>query len=314
MNITIIDGYTVNPNDLSWESINQLGNLSCYDRTSPDKLLERCENANVIITKNVFISAELMDKCPHLQMITITATGFNCVDTEAAKQRNIIVCNVPDYSTNAVAQHTFSLLLELSNSVGKYTEGVRNGNWSKSIDFCYQLNNIYEIAGKTLGIVGYGNIGKKVGQIAKAFDMTVIFCGSRNQNRVGETTIENLFSQSDFITLHCPQTTDNKGFVNASLLNTMKPSSFLINTARGTLINENDLADALNKGILAGAGLDVLSQEPPSSSHSLINAKNCLITPHIAWISYEARQRIIDVTTQNIKGLLSGNIINQVNK
>lgn len=243
------------------------------------------------------------------------ATGYNVIDTKAAREKNIIVCNVPAYSTPSVAQHTFSLLLELTNHVGIHSTSVANGDWLTAPDFCYTKMPIAEIAGKTIGIIGFGNIGKQVANIAHALGMKVLcYTPHRQQGEnITFTDLQTLFTQSDFITLHCPLKKDNFQFVNKSLFQMMKPTAFLINTARGQLINEDDLAEALNKEKIAGAALDVLSAEPPHADNPLLNAKNCIITPHIAWISKEARQRVINVTAENIKAFQQNKPVHVVN-
>lgn len=308
MNIVITDGFTLNPGDQSWAVIEALGSITYYDRSSSSEVPERCAKAEVIITNKTPISAATISSATNLKLIAVTATGYNIVDVAAAQARGVVVCNVPGYGTDSVAQHTWSLLLELSNQVGLHAQSVRAGEWVESADWCYLKSPIVELAGKTLGIVGFGRIGQQVAAVGRAFGMRVIFHNrSVLSGTVGEQrSLSEVFAESDVISLHCPLTADNQGFVNATLLGTMKPSAFLLNTARGQLINEQDLADALNGGVLAGAGLDVLSTEPPAANNPLLRAKNCILTPHTAWISYEARRRVMAVTGQNIKAFAEG--------
>lgn len=307
MKIVVTDGYTLNPGDLSWTEIESLGHIDYFDRTSPDDVVERCKEATVIVTNKTPITRSVIDAAPQLKLIAVTATGYNIVDISAARERSIVVCNVPGYGTDAVAQHTFALLLELSNQVGRHAASVRSGDWSRSKDFCYSFQTIHELSGKTIGVVGYGAIGMKVAEIARAFGMKVLYF-SRSKRTTSDqwVSLDELFAQSDVVSLHCPLTKENTGMVNESLLRRMKPSAFLINTARGQLINENDLAHALGEGWIAGAALDVLSKEPPESDHPLVPLTNCIITPHNAWISYEGRVRIMKTTAENIKAALSG--------
>jgi glycerate dehydrogenase len=315
MNIVVTDGYTLNPGDLSWENIAAIGHLVVYDRTPPEKVFERCAEADIIVTNKVPVTAALIDACPRLKCICVVATGYNVIDVKAASERKIVLCNVPAYGTDSVAQHTFSLLLEMTNHVGKHARSVADGQWEHAPDWCYTLAPMQELAGKTLGIVGLGHIGRQVAAIAAAFKMPVIYYSRQAKEHpfASYCSLEHLFTQSDFITLHCPLTPDNKEFVNRSLLQRMKSSALLINTARGALINEQDLADALNSDQIAGAALDVLSVEPPTSGNPLLRAKNCIITPHNAWMSKEARQRIMSTTTKNIAAFLQGKPLNQVN-
>ena len=315
MNIVVTDGYTLNPGDLSWDEIAILGKLTVYDRTPEDLIVERCKEANVVLTNKVPFSKQTLSHLPALKLISMLATGFNVIDTVAAKENNVIVCNAPAYGTDSVAQHVFALLLEFTNHVGKNAASTAAGKWQQAADWCYTEGPVMELAGKTFGVVGYGSIGRKAAAIASAFGMKVLFA-SRTQKvaEIGrQVLIENLFRECDVISLHCPLTPANQGFVNRSIFATMKSSAILINTARGGFINEQELADALNEGVIAGAALDVLSTEPPSNSNPLLTAKNCMITPHNAWISKEARERIMAITASNIVDFLSGNPVNIVN-
>ncbi len=314
MKIVIVDGYTLNPGDLSWDGIEEFGRVTLYDRT-PDALVQdRCRDADIILTNKVPISADTIKAAANLKLICVTATGFNIVDIEAASKRHIPVCNIPGYGTASVAQHTFALLLELTNHVGLNSASVKEGMWEKSPDFCYTKASLTELNEKTFGIVGFGKIGERVAIIAKAFGMNVIY----HSTTIKDTTLaqyvdlQTLFSTSDVISLHCPLTKDNDQFVNHELLTRAKKSALFINTSRGQLINEKDLAQKLNTSQLAGAALDVLSTEPPEHSNPLLHAKNCLITPHNAWMSLEARTRMLAITKKNIEGFLTSKPVNTV--
>lgn len=312
--IIVTDGYTLNPGDLSWKPIELLGELKVYDRTKPDEIIDRCCDANIVLTNKVPFNETTLSKLPALKMIGVLATGYNVIDVPAAAKKGIVVCNVPAYGTASVAQHTIALLLELTNQVGKHAASVAAGEWVKAPDWCYQKAPITELAGKTMGIVGWGNIGQQTARIAQAFDMRVLYYNpSKKEKAFAEwLPLPDLFAQSDFVSLHCPLKPDNTGFVNNDLLQVMKQSAYIINTSRGPLINEQHLADALNNGQVAGAALDVLSTEPPSPENPLLTAKNCMITPHNAWISKEARQRVMDITAANIKAFLQHSPIHVV--
>ena len=314
MNIVITDGYTLNPGDLSWDDIAAMGHISFFDRTPLDQLVQRCKDADVVITNKTPFSAATLEALPKLKMIAVTATGYNIIDVNAAAKKNIVVSNVPAYGTASVAQHAIALLLELSNHVGRNARATAEGKWQSAADWCFTEAPVMELEDKTLGIVGYGNIGQRTARIALALGMKVIYYSpSPKPGAPGEpVSIDTLFSTSDAISLHCPLTADNLEFVNKSLLEKMKPTAFLINTARGQLIQEQDLADALNEGRLAGAALDVLSKEPPLASNPLLSAKNCILTPHNAWISKEARTRIMNTTINNLHAFLSEKPINVV--
>lgn len=318
MKIAILDGFALNPGDLSWDSMKNLGECTIYDRTNPAEVFERAIGADALITNKVVISKALIDQLPHLKYIGVTATGYNVVDIQAAVERKITVTNIPAYSTDSVAQLVFSHTLNVANRVELHAASVRNGEWTKSPDFSYSKSAQVELTGKTLGIVGYGQIGQKVAKIGQAFGMKVIF-----QNRsektdlpsgVTQKSLTEVFTESDFISLNCPLTAENKEFVNSALLSKMKPTSVLINTGRGGLINEHDLAEALNSGRIAAACLDVLSTEPPAGDNPLITAKNCFITPHIAWATFEARHRLLSITVDNLRSFIAGtpkNVIKQ---
>ena len=307
MTIVITDGFTLNPGDLSWTEIENFGAIQYHDRLAPERVAEKCRDANIIVVNKTPINAHTIAAASHLQLIAVTATGYNIVDLEAANKRKIPVCNVPAYGTDSVAQHCFALIFELTNHVGLHEQSVRNGEWSKSRDFSLVKSPVIELAGKTLGIVGLGRIGRKVAKIALAMDIRVIFHDPGKQLEGSQSCdLDSLFRESDFISLHCPLKPENQGFVNADRLSQMKPSAYLINTSRGALINEADLADALKKNKIAGAALDVLAKEPPVSDHPLVGLSNCIITPHIAWVSFEARQRIMQTTVENIQKFLHG--------
>ena len=318
MKIVILDAFAINPGDLSWDKLKELGEVEIYDRSSVSETSERIAGAEVVLTNKSVLSEEIISNAPDLKYIGVMATGYNVVDVEAAKEKNIIVTNVPAYSTASVAQLAFSFILELANHTMLYAESVRKGDWAGSKDFSYQLKPTTELQNKTLGIVGFGEIGQAVARIALAFGMKVISSHKHPErdkmDGVRFVDEETSFAESDFISLHCPLNAQNKEFVNKELLNKMKPTACLINTSRGGLINESDLADALNSGIISGAGLDVLSTEPPSPENPLLSAKNCYITPHIAWATLEARTRLMKTLVDNIKAFMDGKAVNVVNK
>ena len=318
MKIVVLDGYGLNPGDLSWSGWESLGELKVYDRTSPSELLERSEGAEVLVTNKTLITAKDMALLPELKYIGVLATGYNVVDIDAAKARGIVVTNIPAYSTASVAQMVFAHILNITQRVGYYADENTRGRWTNNADFCYWDTTLVELDGKKMGIVGYGNIGKASARIALAFGMDVLAYTSKEQKDlpqgVKKATLDELFAESDVISLHCPLTPDTKELVNANRLKTMKPCAILINTGRGPLVNEQDLADALNEGRIAGAGLDVLSVEPSLAGNPLLSAKNCFITPHIAWATKEARTRLMDIAINNLRSYQEGNIINNVAK
>jgi glycerate dehydrogenase len=306
MKIVITDGFTLNPGDLDWNVFEALGTVQYYDRTSPVEVIARCFDADIIITNKTIIDDDVIMAASHLKMIAVTATGYNNVDTVAAKNKKVMVSNVPGYGTHSVAQHVFALIMELCNHVGNNAASVAKGDWSVAKDWSYSLQPIIELNGKTIGIIGMGKIGRQVAAIANAFGMKVIYNGGKSEESYGKSvSIYELFIQSDFISLHCPLTKSNTGFINKEMLGLMKPAAYLINTARGPLINEKELAQALYQKKIAGAALDVLSKEPPEKDNPLIGLSNCIITPHNAWMSAAARQRIMDITIENIKGLIN---------
>jgi len=302
MRIVVIDAHTLNPGDLSWKDLNNYGDVTMYDRTPAEQIAERCKDAEIILTNKVPISAGTIDAAKELKLICVTATGYNIVDVAAAGKRNIPVCNVPNYGTSSVAQHTFALILELANRVGVNSLAVSQGEWERSPDFCFSKGRITELQYKTIGIIGLGKIGTQVARLAAAFEMRVIYYNQKKKenNLAAYVDLDDVFSEGDIVSLHCPLTKDNNQFVNHHLLSKMKPSAWLINTSRGQLINEKHLADALNADRLGGAAVDVLSVEPPPPTNPLLRAKNCIVSPHTAWMSLEARTRILTITLQNI--------------
>ena len=309
MNIVYLDGYTVNPGDLSWEPLEKLGNFTVYPRTAPELVIERSKEADILITNKVRLNRDLLKLLPSLKYIGVSATGYDVVDMPAAKERKLTITNVPGYGTISVAQHVFALILSLTNHVRLHAELNWKGKWSASKDWCYWDQPLVELSGKTMGIVGLGAIGQQTANIAQAFGMKVIATRrdmSKAYTGVELVDMERLFSESDVISLSCPLTAENNGVVGKELLEMMKPTSFLINTARGPLIKEGELAEALLAGKIAGAGLDVLSQEPPEGGHPLENIPNCLITPHIAWASQEARGRLLGILAENIATYIAG--------
>lgn len=318
MKIVVLDGYTLNPGDLSWDGLKSLGEVEIYDRTPKDKIVERSKEADIVLTNKTPLSKETIKQLTSLKFISVLATGYNIVDIEAAKNNGIVVSNVPGYGTMSVVQLTFALLLELCHHVQRHSDAVMNGKWTKSPDFSFWDYPLIELAGKTIGIIGFGDIGQKVADAAAAFGMNVI-AFSRTQtdqshrNNFRWVTKDQLFEEADVVSLHCPLTPQTEGIINKGSLKVMRSSAFLINTSRGPLIVEQDLADALNGGIIAGAGVDVLSTEPPSATNPLLAAKNCIITPHIAWATKEARERLMRVTLDNILAFQNKKPVNVVN-
>ena len=317
MNIVVLDGYTLNPGDLAWDALKALGNCTIHERTLADQIIPRLADAEVAITNKVPFSKETLAALPKLRYIGVTATGHNIIDAAAAKERNVVVSNVPLYGTRSVAQHTFALLLELTQHAGHHAQTVRDGRWVKSIDWCYSDHPLIELDGLTMGIVGYGRIGRAVGELAQAFGMKVLTNVSNRRKEapqnVSVVELDPLFASSDVVSLHCPLTPETKHLVNAARLARMKPGAFLLNTSRGPLIDEAALAEALNSDRIAGAGLDVLSVEPPKADNPLLTAKNCLITPHNAWATRAARGRLMEVVVANVKAFLEGRPQNVVN-
>jgi glycerate dehydrogenase len=318
MKIVVLDGYTLNPGDLSWEGLQEFAPTEVYDRTGSHLIVPRARQAELVLTNKTPLTAETLRQLEHLRYIGVLATGYDCVDVKAAKERGITVTNVPTYGTASVAQFTFALLLELCHHVLLHSEAVRAGRWSQNKDWCFWLTPLVELAGKTMGVIGFGRIGRQVGQIANAMGMPVMAAGSRRvnpptYNEFSWATLEELLTQADVVSLHCPLLPETQGLINASRLELMKSSAFLINTSRGPLVVQQDLADALNSGRLAGAALDVLSEEPPPASNPLLEARNCVITPHIAWATREARTRLMAIAVANLAAFLQGRPQNVVN-
>ncbi len=315
MNIVVLDGHTLNPGDLNWDALRALGTCTLHDRTPADQIVPRARDAEILFTNKTVLNRDTILQLPKLRFIGVLATGFNVVDAAAAHERSVPVCNVPAYGTKSVAQLVMALILELAHRTGHHAETVRAGRWSQSPDFCYWDHPLIELDGLTLGIVGYGRIGEAVAQVARAFGMKIIAQSRTPKKADGVTFVEldALFREADIISLHCPLTPENKGLVNAARLALMKPTAFLINTARGPLVDEPALADALNSGRIAGAALDVLSVEPPPAGHPLFTARNCIITPHIAWATRAARARLMETAVANLKAFLAGHPQNVVN-
>ncbi|GEO11491.1 D-2-hydroxyacid dehydrogenase [Segetibacter aerophilus] len=318
MKIVILDGYTLNPGDLSWDELKQLGDLTVYDRTPADKVVEHAAGAEIVFTNKTPVNEESINNLPNLKFIGVLATGYNIVNTDAAKAKDIVVANVPGYGTASVVQMTFSLLLELCLHVQQHSEAVRDGKWSRSADFCFWDYPLIELEGKTMGIIGFGRIGQKVGDVATAFGMNIIgnsrhWTGQTHRNNFRWAEIPQLLAQSDVVSIHCPLFPETKGLINSKSLQTMKPSAFLLNTSRGPIVIDEDLADALNNDVIAGAGIDVLSVEPPAKDNPLFTAKNCIITPHISWATKEARARLMKITVDNLAAFLNGKPVNVVN-
>ncbi len=319
MKLTILDGYTENPGDLSWNWLKDLvEEYEIFDLTRPEELFGRVKDSDIVVTNKVVLSAEMIRSLKKLKFISTLSTGYNVIDIKAARERNIPVSNIPSYSTRSVAQLVFALLLELTNHVAVHDESVKAGEWTNCRDFCYTKTPLFELQNKTMGIIGFGKIGSAVAEIALAFGMKVIAYSPNTRTFDGNGTvefvpIEKVIEESDVITLHCPLTEETEGLVNMEFLKKMKNSAFLINTSRGQVINEKDLREALDCGIIAGAGVDVLLSEPPKKDNPLLGSEKCIITPHIAWASIEARTRLMGIFKENIEGFLSGNPINVVN-
>jgi glycerate dehydrogenase len=317
LNAVILDGYTENPGDLSWEAIEKYVNLTVYPRTEKELVVERAKDADILIVNKVALTEEIISQLPKLRFVSTLATGFNQIDGKALRERDIPLSNIPAYSTNAVAQMVFAFILELTNRTAEYTKDVKSGTWSDCPDFCYWNTPLYELDGKTLGIVGFGKIGSRVAEIGKAFGMKVLaYTPSGKKDGFDDvtfTTLDDVVKNSDYISVHCPLTEATNGLINKEFIEKMKDNSYVINTSRGPVANEKDIADALNSGRLTGYGTDVLSTEPPKKDNPLLSAKNCLITPHIAWAAYETRLRLMGILEENVKGFLESNPINVVN-
>ncbi len=323
MKIVVLDGYTLNPGDLSWDGLKKIGETTVYDRTSydlggQDKIIERVGDADIVFTNKTPLTREAMEKMPSLRFIGVLATGYNIVDVEAAKEKGVVVTNIPTYGTTAVAQMTFALLLEICHHVGAHSDAVKRGDWTNNPDWCFWNYPLIELADKTIGIIGYGKIGQNVGKIAQAFGMHVI-AYDNYQNKALENDMmryvemDELMACSDVISLHCPLFDSTKGIINKNTIAQMKDGVFVINTSRGPLVVEEDLAQGLNSGKVGGAALDVVSSEPIKSDNPLLKAKNCIITPHISWAPKESRKRLMDIAVDNLRRFIEGNPVNVVN-
>ncbi len=317
MKIVVLDGHSVNPGDLNWECLEKFGSVTVYPRTSAENTVAHIGDSDIVLVNKAPITARVLDACPNVRLICVLATGYNVVDCAAARERGIPVCNVPDYSTAAVSQFTFALLLELCHQVGHHSRAVHAGKWTACPDFCFWDSPQTELAGKTLGIIGFGRIGRAVGRIARAFGMKVL-AFSRTEypegREIGDyVNLDTLLSRSDIVSLHCPLTKESTGMIDDTAISKMKDGAILLNTARGPLIDEAAVADALKRGKLRGAAMDVVSAEPIPGDSPLLSAPNCIITPHMAWAPLEARLRILDCVVDNIEGFLNGIPVNVVN-
>ena len=310
--IVVLDGYAANPGDISWEPWKELGELTVYERTAPDETVARCKDAEIVLTNKVILDAKVIEQLPALRYIGVLATGYNVVDLEAARRHDIVVTNIPAYSTLSVAQMVFAHLLNITHHVAQHAERVNDGAWQNAKDFCFWDSELIELDGLTLGIVGLGNIGQAVARIAQTFGMKVMAYSSKSEEALAEMGIqkaasyEDVFRTADVVSLHCPLNAQTKHLVNAERLALMKPSAILINTGRGPLIDEQALADALNNGKIYAAGVDVLTQEPPRAGSPLIGARNCYITPHVAWATRAARERLDKIAFDNVRAFLDG--------
>lgn len=313
MKIVVLDGYTLNPGDLSWDELKKLGDVTVYDRTAPEDVINRIGDAPIVLTNKVVIDRNIMSACPSLKYIGVLATGYNVVDINAAHEAGIIVTNIPAYSTASVAQMVFAHILNITNDIARYAQEAKESKWTNCPDFCYWNTPIVELSGKTMGIVGLGNIGKAVAKIALAFGMNVLAVTSKPQSALNEgitaSSIAEVLEKSDIISLHCPLTDNTREMINRDSLKKMKSSAILINTGRGPLVNEQDLADALNNGKIAAFGADVLSVEPAHADNPLLKAKNCYLTPHIAWATTEARTRLMNIAVENVRQFVAGETV-----
>ncbi len=319
MNICILDGFSVNPGDLNWDAMNKLGTVTVYDRTAPNLILERAADAEIVLTNKVPFNAETINALPKLRYIGVLATGYNIIGTEAAKAKGIVVTNIPAYSTMSVAQMAFAHILNITNRISHYASDTASGKWTSCPDFCYWDTPLTELSGKTIGIVGLGNTGMATARIALAFGMKVLAFTSKPQSDLPEgiyaATMEDLLTTADVISLHCPLNASTRGLIGKESLAKMKKTAILVNTGRGPLVNEAELAEALNRGDIAAFGADVLSKEPPTADNPLLSARNCFITPHIGWATLEARSRLMDIAVENIRQFVAGeNNTNQVNR
>lgn len=318
MKIVVLDGYTLNPGDNPWDGMAEMGDLTVYDRTDPSRVVENAAGADILLTNKTPVTEKTLKELKTVKFISVLATGYNIVDIEAAGRAGVPVSNIPEYGTEAVAQFTMALILELCHQVGEHVRSVKNGDWSTCPDWCYWRTRQVSLSGRTIGIVGFGKIGRRVGKLAHAFGMKVLAFDTSRGDDPGYAPfqwadVERIFRESQVVSLHCPQTPENTGFVNEALLKKMKKDAFLINASRGGLIRERDLAEALNTGVIAGAALDVVSEEPIKKENPLLFARNCLLTPHMAWSATDARLRLMETTEENIRAFLAGAPINVVN-
>lgn len=318
MKICILDGYSLNPGDLDWSPVERLGDVTLFDRTSADKIVERAADADIVLTNKVPFSADTLRQLPRLRFICVLATGYNIIDTEAAARQGVVVANIPAYSTMSVAQMAFSHILNITNHVASYAREVADGKWTNCPDFCFWDSALTELAGKTMGIVGLGNTGMATARIAVALGMKVVAMTSKSADTLPEgitpAPLDDVLASADVVSLHCPLTPSTRHLINAASIAKMKPSAILINTGRGPLVDEQAVADALNGGRLAAFGADVLSQEPPRGDNPLLSARNCFLTPHIAWATIEARTRLMSTATENVRQFIAGEpVANRVN-
>lgn len=317
MKIVNLDGYTTNPGDLSWDWLGNYGEYKVYDRTAPEQIVERAKGADILIINKSVITAQMLENLPNLKFVGLQSTGYNVIDCKAARARNITVSNIPAYSTTGVAQLVFAFILQVADNVSLHSDAVHNGEWCKCPDFCFWKTPLTELDGKTIGIIGFGSIGRRVAQIANAFGMNVeVFTTHPKPDEyknVNFVDFDTLLSDSDFITCHCPLTEKTENLIDKNAIDKMRKNAVVINTSRGPVVNDEDLADALNSGKIKAAGVDVLRVEPPEKENPLLHAKNCYITPHIAWAAYETRARLLGILEQNIKAYIDGNPINVVN-
>lgn len=318
MKICILDGYSLNPGDLDWSPVERLGDVTLFDRTPADKIVERAADADIVLTNKVPFSADTLRQLPRLRFICVLATGYNIIDTEAAARQGVVVANIPAYSTMSVAQMAFAHILNITNHVASYAREVADGKWTNCPDFCFWDSALTELAGKTMGIVGLGNTGMATARIAVAMGMKVVALTSKSADTLPEgitpAPLDDVLASADVVSLHCPLTPSTRHLINAASIAKMKPSAILINTGRGPLVDEQAVADALNGGRLATFGADVLSQEPPRGDNPLLSARNCLLTPHIAWATLEARTRLMSTATENVRQFIAGEpVANRVN-
>lgn len=318
MKICILDGYSLNPGDLDWSPVERLGDVTLFDRTPADKIVERAADADIVLTNKVPFSADTLRQLPRLRFICVLATGYNIIDTEAAARQGVVVANIPAYSTMSVAQMAFAHILNITNHVASYAREVADGKWTNCPDFCFWDSALTELAGKTMGIVGLGNTGMATARIAVAMGMKVVAMTSKSADTLPEgitpAPLDDMLASADVVSLHCPLTPSTRHLINAASIAKMKPSAILINTGRGPLVDEQAVADALNDGRLAAFGADVLSQEPPRGDNPLLSARNCFLTPHIAWATLEARTRLMSTATENVRQFIAGEpVANRVN-